>query len=73
MDVGIPHELLERRVKMFTDRSVNFPAVRFDAGPHTIDATVFPRDAIRQSPFSPVDGRPMRRASDAELRALIEE
>jgi hypothetical protein len=73
MDVGIPHELIERRVKMFTDRSVNFPAVRFEAGAHTIDATVFPRDGIRQAPFSPVDGRPMRRASHAELRALIEE
>mgnify|MGYP003694434773 CR=1 FL=1 len=32
MDVGIPHELIERRVKMFTDRSVNLPAVRFEAG-----------------------------------------
>jgi len=71
MDQGIPHELVERRVKMFTDRSVNFPAVRFEAGAHTIDATVFPRDGIRQAPFSPVDGRPMRRAGHAELQALI--
>jgi hypothetical protein len=73
MDQGIPHEIVERRVKMFTDRSVNFPAVRFEAGAHTIDATVFPRDGIRQAPFSPVDGRPMRRAGHAELQALIEE
>ena len=73
MDQGIPHELVERRVKMFTDRSVNFPAVRFEAGAHTIDATVFPRDGIRQAPFSPVDGRPMRRAGHAELQALMEE
>ncbi len=73
MDQGIPHELLERRVKMFIDRSVNFPAVRFEAGAHTIDATVFPLDGIRQAPFSPVDGRPMRRANHTELRALIEE
>jgi hypothetical protein len=72
MDQGIPHEIVERRVKMFTDRSVNFPAVRFEAGAHTIDATVFPRDGIRQAPFSPVDGRPMRRAGHAELQALIE-
>jgi hypothetical protein len=73
MDQGIPHEIVERRVKMFTDRSVNFPAVRFEAGAHTIDATVFPRDGIRQAPFSPVDGRPMRRAGHAELQALIQE
>ncbi|HKE45875.1 MAG TPA: hypothetical protein VKB41_15190 [Steroidobacteraceae bacterium] len=73
MDRGIPHELVERRVKMHLDRTVNFPAVRFEAGEHTIDATVFPRDGIRQAPFSPVDGRPMRRANHAELQALIEE
>ena len=73
MEQGIPHDLLEHRVKMFVDRSVNLPAVRFEAGAHTIDATVFPRDGIRQAPFSPVDGRPMRRANHAELRALIGE
>lgn len=73
MERRIPHDLLERRVKMYTDRTVNYPAVRFEAAEHTIDATVFPRDGIRQAPFSPVDGRPMRRAAAAELQALLEQ
>jgi hypothetical protein len=73
MDRGIPHEMLERRVKMYVDRSVNFPAVRFTAGDQVIDATVFPVDGIRQAPFSPVDGRPMRRAAMAELEALLDD
>ncbi len=73
MDRGIPHEVLERRVKMQADRAVNYPAVRFSAGDRTIDATVFPVDGIRQAPFSPVDGRPMRRAAITELAALLEE
>lgn len=73
IDHGIRHELAERRVKMFTDRTVNLPAVRFEAGQHVIDATVFPRDGIRQAPFSPVDGRPMRRAGATELKSLLEE
>jgi hypothetical protein len=34
---------------------------------------VFPRDGIRQSPYSPVDGRPMRRADRDELEALVDE
>ncbi len=72
MDRGIPHEVLERRVKMHTDRAVNFPAVRFNSGDRTVDATVFPIDGIRQAPFSPVDGRPMRRADVDELVALLE-
>lgn len=73
MDRGIPHEMLERRVKMYVDRAVNFPAVRFSAGDQVIDATVFPIDGIRQAPFSPVDGRPMRRAAMAEIEALLED
>lgn len=73
MDRGIPHEVLERRVKMHADRAVAYPAVRFNAGDRTIDATVFPVDGIRQAPFSPVDGRPMRRAAINELTALLDE
>jgi hypothetical protein len=32
---------------------------------------VFPLDGIRQSPSSPVDGKPMRRATAAEVAALV--
>jgi hypothetical protein len=46
--------------------------VRFVAGRQTVDAVVFPVDGIRQSPTSPVDGRPMRRASAAEVESLLE-
>ena len=34
--------------------------------------SVFPIDGIRQSPASPVDGKPMRRADAAELEALLD-
>ena len=33
---------------------------------------VFPIDGIRQSPASPVDGRPMKRADAAEIEAMLE-
>jgi hypothetical protein len=72
MDQGIPHRLLEHRVKMNADRVLQYPAVSFVAGEHEIDATVFPRDGIRQAPLSPTDGRPMRRAGTDELRALLD-
>jgi hypothetical protein len=32
---------------------------------------VFPIDGIRQSPYSPVDGRPMKRADVKEVSDLI--
>lgn len=71
IDREIPHEMLERRLRYEPDRIVSYPAVRFQAGPHTIDAVIFPIDGIRQSPSSPVDGRPMKRAGLAEVRTLL--
>lgn len=68
---GVPHEVLERRMRYERDRAVSYPAVRFVAGRQAVDAVVFPVDGIRQSPASPVDGRPMRRASLAEVEALV--
>ena len=73
LDMGIPHEFYERRVKMDADRSISHPALRFDANGRTVDATVFPVDGIRQSPYSPVDGRPMRRADAREVAELVDD
>jgi hypothetical protein len=72
LEIGVPHEFYERRVKMDADRSPTFPALRFEADGRTIDATVFPIDGIRQSPYSPVDGKPMRRADIREVSELID-
>jgi hypothetical protein len=73
MDRGIPHELAERRFRMQRDAVVAFPAVRFTAGEHEVDATIFPTDGIRQAPPGPVDGKPMRRATLAEVESLLAE
>ncbi len=70
-DLGVPHETLERRLRFERDRSVGYPALRFVAGKQAVDAVVFPLDGIRQSPSSPVDGKPMRRATAAEVAALL--
>jgi predicted nucleotidyltransferase len=71
-ELGIPHEFYERRVRMDAERTLSYPALRFEAGGRTIDATVFPVDGIRQSPYSPVDGRPMKRADARDVAGLIE-
>lgn len=73
IDRGIPHEMLERRLRYEPDRLVAYPTVRFRAGAHSIDAVIFPLDGIRQAPSSPVDGRPMKRAALGEVRALIDQ
>ncbi|GAC1301652.1 MAG: hypothetical protein NVSMB10_01470 [Steroidobacteraceae bacterium] len=71
-DLGVQHEIYERRVKMDAERTMNYPALRFAANGRTVDATVFPIDGIRQSPYSPVDGRPMRRADWREVAELVD-
>ena len=71
MEHGIPYQMAERRLRYEPDRVVAYPVVRFVAGNSEIDAVVFPLNGIRQSPASPVDGRPMRRADSAELESLL--
>jgi len=46
---------------------------KFLAGEVPIDATVFPRDGLRQAPMGPIDSKPIRRARREELVALLEE
>ena len=71
MERGIPHRIGERRMRYEPDRLVSYPVVQFVAGDKEIDAIVFPINGIRQSPSSPVDGRPMRRADTAEIESLL--
>jgi hypothetical protein len=72
MDLGIDHEVVERRVRYGVDRVVAYPGVHFEYDDHTVDATVFPVDGIRQAPVSPVDGKPMRRIDADELEVLLD-
>jgi hypothetical protein len=73
IDRGIRHAFAERRFRTQGDEVTAYPAVRFAAGEHEVDATIFPKDEIRQAPPGPVDGRPMRRATVAEVEGLLQE
>ena len=71
MDQGIPFEVGERRLRYTAERIVQQPALRLEVDDQPVEIAVFPLDGIRQSPVSPVDGKPMRRADAAEVAALI--
>jgi hypothetical protein len=73
MDAGVPYKVVERRVRMNAERVLLVPAVQFTASDLEVEATVFPRDGIRQSPLSPTDGRPMKRADRTEVEMLVDE
>jgi len=68
----VPFEVGERRVRLTPERVVQQPALRLEVDSQPVEVVVFPVDGIRQSPVSPVDGKPMRRADAAEVAALLE-
>jgi hypothetical protein len=72
-DSGIPAEARGRRVRLDRERDFDAEVWLFSADGLTFDLTVLPHDALRQAPLSPVDEKPMRRASAAQLRALLAE
>lgn len=69
---AIPFEQAERRVRFGGDRYEAVPTYRFNAGDVTVEVSVFSRRAMRETPLSPVDGKPMRRASLREVETLAE-
>lgn len=73
LDAGIAHRLVTRRFKARStrDEPVAYPALRLQIADHGVEATVFPEVGLRQAPISPVDGRPMRRATAAEIENLL--
>ncbi|MBD3618547.1 MAG: hypothetical protein HUJ28_03670 [Chromatiales bacterium] len=72
MDRRIPYDLGSRRLR-FGGELQELPSVSFVADDVEIEAVVFSVDGIRQAPLSPVDGRPMRRASLEDVEALLRE
>ncbi|MCF7223336.1 hypothetical protein [Marilutibacter chinensis] len=67
----VPAESRTRRLRFDLERSADLPVWVFSAEDLSFDVTVLPLDALRQAPLSNVDGRPMKRASAAQLRQLL--
>ena len=70
MQKNVPYEAAERRLKLASGDYEWQPVFRFVAGDARIDVTVFPEIGLRSAPLSPVDGKPMRRASCTEVAEL---
>ena len=70
---GVPAQARSRHLRLDRDRDGDFPVWLFAAEELSFDITVLPADVLRQAPLSGIDGRPMRRASAAQLRALLAE
>lgn len=69
--LGRPHRSFDSRLRMRRDESDLFPGFRFRDGEHEFAVTVFPERGRGNAPLSPVDGRPMRRATLRDVEALL--
>ncbi|WP_024327794.1 hypothetical protein [Thioalkalivibrio sp. AKL19] len=71
---GIHCESGERRYRSRQGREQRIPFLAFSGPDDTdIELTVFPLDGMRQAPPSPVDGRPMARATRVDVERLLAE
>lgn len=68
---GVPAQSRSRHLRLDREREGDFPVWLFAAEDLGFDLTVLPADVLRQAPLSAIDGRPMRRASAAQLRTLL--
>lgn len=73
LEHNIPFETTERRLRLNSGEYAWFPTLGFAAGDVNVELTVLPQQAERHAPRSPVDGRPMRRASLAAVQGLLDE
>jgi len=71
IDRGIPWSLDESQVRFGPGVEQALPVYRLPAGEEALRLVVFPVDGPRVAPRSPIDGRPMQRASRDRLEALL--
>jgi hypothetical protein len=67
----IPAEARSRRLRLDPQRTADAPVWLFSAEELAFDLTVLPLDVLRQAPLSGVDEKPMKRASLAQLGAML--
>lgn len=69
---AIPHRQCDWTVKIQAREWIEVPAYRFVAGSTDIVLVAFNNERRNITPLSPVDGKPMRRATVTELQTLLQ-
>ena len=70
VEAGIDHRVGERRVHLSPDAPARLPTLEFLAGEAPIELVVFSGRYRHRAPLSPVNGKPIERASLAKVEAL---
>jgi len=73
MESSIPYEMSEANLRINQNERKLLPVYSFMADDVLVELIVFEPEGLRQSPLSPVDQKPMRRANLASVRLLLDE
>jgi hypothetical protein len=71
-DRQIPFDQDERRYRLSDGRELEVPLLRFEADDIGVDIAVFDLGSERHPPLSQIDGKPARRLTAEQVRALVE-
>ena len=71
MDHQIPFEENERKVRYPRGHDELLPMLSLYADDTPLELTLFPPEAIRQAPLSPIDKKPQKRGRVAQLEAML--
>jgi hypothetical protein len=72
LDNAVNFSVCERRVRYSGGKSAAVPGFVFVEALQRVLVLAFGENGLREAPLSPVDGRPMQRASRAKLVSLLE-
>jgi len=72
LDKKIPYEIFDRQVRLNKREVMEVPVVRFSAGDHNIELSVFPRKELRQKHINSVTGLAQSRASIKDVQKLLD-
>ena len=70
-DMNIAYKPYERRLKSSRHNVETYFGYEFRRDENIVQATVFPYDGLRQAPISPINGKPMQRADERAVQALL--
>ena len=70
--LGLHKRQEQRRIRWHDGDYRSVPVLVVDVGGSTVELIVFGPLDLRQAPPCPIDGRPQRRASAAEVESLLD-
>jgi hypothetical protein len=73
LDKGLPFKQEQRQIRWHDGSHLTVPLIVIERGDALIELAVFPPLHIRQAPPSPIDGKPQKRASLADVECLLSE